>query len=291
MSNFKIVTDSTADLPQEYLDKYGILCANLSYTICDETYSGTIGRELDVKEFYSLMRQGNMPNTSQANPEEIKKLFEDCLEENKEILYLAFSSALSGTYNSARIAAQEVMEENKDCKVIVIDSLCASLGEGLFVYKAVSMREEGKNMDETAAWLSEHIQNFVHMFTVDDLNHLWKGGRVSKTTAVIGTIAGIKPILHVNEEGRLVPVGKVRGRKKSLLSLVDYMGEKMGSYKEANDIVFISHGDALEDAEFVRDEIISRFGTKDFIINAVGPTIGAHSGPGTIALFFLGESR
>lgn len=290
MGQFKLVTDSTADLPQEYLEKHDIGCLNLCYSIGGKTYGGT-GKELEPKKFYAMMREGQMPSTSQVNPEEAKAYFTECLKENKEILYLAFSSGLSGTCNSVRIAAEELAEEYPDSKIVVIDSLCASLGEGLFVHKAVCMMEAGKNLEETAEWLNGHIQNLVHVFTVDDLNHLYRGGRVSKATAVVGTIAGIKPILHVDEEGHLIPIGKVRGRKKSLINLVDYMEKKMGQYKEQNDIVFISHGDAPEDAEFVKNEITSRFGIESFLINNIGPTIGAHSGPGTIALFFLGENR
>ena len=288
---FKIVTDSTADLPETYLSQNDIGCMKMCYTVEENTYGGNTGKELDYKEFYAMMRQGKMPTTSQINPEEFREYFTKYLGESKEILYLAFSSGLSGTCNNARIAAQELMEENPDVKITVIDSLCASMGEGLFVHKAVCLRKEGKSLDETADWLTEHVQNFVHVFTVDDLNHLYRGGRVSKATAVIGTIAAIKPILNVDEEGHLIPISKTRGRRKSLLCLVDYMEKKMGQYRDQNDIVFISHGDALEDAEFVKEQIISRFGIQDFLISPIGPTVGAHSGPGTIALFFLGESR
>lgn len=289
--NFKIVTDSTADLPEEYLRQHEIGCMKMCYTVGERTYGGNTGSDLDYKKFYALMRQGQMPTTSQINPEEFREYFTKYMEENSQILYLAFSSGLSGTCNNARIAAQELMEENPDVRITVIDSLCASMGEGLFVHKAVCMREEGKSMEETAEWLSEHILNFVHVFTVDDLNHLYRGGRVSKAAAVIGTIAAIKPILHVDDEGHLIPISKTRGRKKSLLCLVDYMEEKIGQYRDQNDIVFISHGDALEDAEFVKEEVSSRFGIQNFLISPIGPTVGAHSGPGTIALFFLGESR
>lgn len=234
-----------------------------------------------------------MPTTSQVNPDEAKRFFEESIKENKEILYLAFSSGLSGTYNSGRIAAEEVMEEHPDVKIVVVDSRCASLGEGLLVHKAIKMRDEGKTLEETAQWINDHIKNLVHVFTVDDLFHLYRGGRVSKTAAVFGTLASIKPKLHVDDEGHLILIGKVRGRKKSLNALVDYMGEKMGSWEQENkeDYVFISHGDALEDAEYVRDQIKERFGMEHFLINNIGPTIGAHAGPGTIALFFMGESR
>ncbi len=288
---FKLVTDNTADLPSEYLKEHNVDYMVLSYIVDGVAYGKE--KELDWKEFYAMMRDGKMPTTSQANPEEAKAFFEECIKENSEVLYLAFSSGLSGTFNSARIAAEEVMEEHPGVKVMVIDSLCASLGEGLFVHKAVRMRDAGKTMEETARWLTDHVQNFVHAFTVDDLFHLYRGGRVSRTTAIIGTLASIKPRLHVDHEGHLIVIGKVRGRKKSLNALVDYMEEKMGSWAQENrdDYVFISHGDYLEDAEYVRDQIKERFGMERFLINNIGPTIGAHSGPGTIALFFMGEER
>ncbi len=288
---FKIVTDNMADLPKEYMQEHDIDFMSLSYFLDGETYGKD--RELDCKEFYRLMREGKMPTTSQINPETAKKFFEECIQKNKEILYIAFSSGLSGTYNSGRVAAEEVMEQHPDVRIVVIDSLCASLGEGLLLHKAIRLRDAGKSLDETAAWVEAHKLNLVHAFTVDDLFHLYRGGRVSKTAAVLGTLVAIKPKLHVDNEGHLILIGKVRGRKKSLNALVDYMEEKMGSYAQENkdDYVFISHGDALEDAEYVRDQVRERFGVQHFIINNVGPTIGAHSGPGTIALFFMGEER
>ena len=289
MGQFKIVTDINADLPASYLEEHEIEVMYLSYTIDQNTYSR--GKELDYKEFYRLMREGKMPTTSQVNPDEAKRVFLEAMKESSEILCLSFSSGLSGTYNSARIAAEEMLEEYPDLKIRVVDSKCASLGEGLFVHKAVTMRAEGKSMVETADWLEENISHFVHIFTVDDLNHLYRGGRVSKTAAVIGTMVNIKPILHVDDEGHLVPIGKVRGRKKSLHELVYYMEKKVGNYLLNNDIIFISHGDCIEDANFVADCIKEKFGIDSFLIHNVGPTIGAHSGPGTMALFFIGESR
>ena len=286
---FKLMTDSTADLPESYLQEHGIGCVNLSYIMDGVTYGH--GLEMPWQEFYASMRAGNMPTTSQVNPEEAKEYFEKLLEQDKEILYLAFSSGLSGTYNSGRIAAEEIMEERNDCKIIVIDTLAASMGEGLLVHKAVQLRDQGKSIDEVAEWIEQHKLNLVHAFTVDDLFHLHRGGRVSKTAAILGTLAAIKPKLHVDDEGHLILIDKVRGRKKSLLALVDFMEEHIGSYRDSNDIIFISHGDALEDAQFVADQVKERFGYDKFLINNVGPTIGAHSGPGTIALFFLGDNR
>lgn len=288
---FKLVTDNTADLSDEYLKQNGIEYMSLSYILEGVVYGKD--NEMNWQIFYHMMREGKMPTTSQINPEDAKEFFEQCILENKEILYICFSSGLSGTMNSARIAAQQIMEEHPDVKIVVFDSLSASLGEGLVVHKAIQMRDAGKSLDETVAWLEEHVQNFVHVFTVDDLFHLYRGGRVSKTTAIVGTLASIKPKLHVDNEGHLTVIGKVRGRKKALNALVDYMEEKMGFWAEENqkDYVFISHGDALEDAEYVRDKVKERFGFENFIINNIGPTIGTHSGPGTIALFFMGESR
>ena len=289
---YKIITDSTTDLPLEYLKGHDVGCIPISYILDGVIYGKD--KELDWKEFYAMMRnEGKMPTTSQINPADAREYLEEYAGTYQEILYLAFSSGLSGTCNNIRMAADEIMEERPDMKIIVVDSLGASMGEGLFVHKAVRMRDEGKSMEETAKWLEEHKQNFVHIFTVDDLFHLYRGGRVSKTAAVLGTLVSIKPKLHVDHEGHLILIGKVRGRKKSLSALVDYMEEKMGSWAEENreDCVFISHGDALEDAEYVRDLIKERFGFRNFLISHIGPTIGAHSGPGTIALFFMGESR
>lgn len=289
---YKIITDSTTDLPLEYLKGHDVGCIPISYILDGVIYGKD--KELDWKEFYAMMRnEGKMPTTSQINPADAREYLEEYAGTYQEILYLAFSSGLSGTCNNIRMAADEIMEERPDMKIIVVDSLGASMGEGLFVHKAVRMRDEGKSMEETAKWLEEHKQNFVHIFTVDDLFHLYRGGRVSKTAAVLGTLVSIKPKLHVDDEGHLILIGKVRGRKKSLSALVDYMEEKMGSWAEENreDCVFISHGDALEDAEYVRDLIKERFGFRNFLISHIGPTIGAHSGPGTIALFFMGESR
>ena len=289
MGNFKIITDSTADLPKEYIEKYNLGIMYLSYTIDGETFQND--KQLKEEIFYEKMSNGKMPTTSQVNPTEAKEVFEKYLKETKQLLCISFSSGLSGTYNSARIAADEIMQENKDVKIIVIDSLAASLGEGLLVHKAVMLKENGNTFEETTKWVEEHKLNLVHAFTVDDLFHLYRGGRVSKTTAIVGTMINIKPVMHVDNEGHLINMYTVRGRKKSLRSLVDYMEKKIGNYRSQNDIVFISHGNSIDDAKFVAEEVKTRFGIDSFLINYVGPTIGAHSGSGTIALFFLGEER
>lgn len=289
MRDFIISTDNMADLPYSYLKERGLKTMSLSYMLEGRTY--TEKDRLPVKEFYDKMRNGAMPTTSQVNPEEAKEVFKELLNEGKDILHIAFSSGLSGSCNSVRIAAEELMEEGVEGRVIVVDSLCASLGEGLLVHKALGLKDEGKSLDEIAEWLKDNRLHLCHNFTVDDLNHLYRGGRVSKTAAVLGTMINIKPILHVDDEGKLVPIGKVRGRKKSLVTLVDNMEKQMGDYKDQNDVIFISHGDCEEDANFVAEQVRQRFGIDSFLINYVGPTIGAHSGPGTIALFFMGEKR
>ena len=290
MDSFKIITNTTADLPLQYIEENQLGLVYFNYIMDGISYGKD--KELDWKEFYRLMREeGKMPTTSQVNPQQYKEYFTAFLKEDKNLLYISFSSGLSGSCGNALLAAEELMEEDGERHIIVVDSKCASMGEGLFVHKAVQMKKQGKTMEETADYLNQLVPHLTHVFTVDDLNHLYRGGRVSRAAAVVGTIAAIKPILHVDDEGYLIPISKVRGRKKSLNALVDYMGEKIKGYAGTNDMIFISHGDALGDAEYVKAEIEKRFGMKEFMINHIGPTIGAHSGPGTIALFFEGSSR
>ncbi len=287
---FKLITDNTADLPMSYMEENHIGLFTLPCTIDGVTYDEN--NSLDSKVFFDKMRNGSMPTTSQLNPEQAKIRLEEYIAEGyKEILYLAFSSGLSGTYNSARIAAEEIMSEHSEVNIQVVDTLCASLGEGLLVYLTVEEMKKGKSMEEVISFVQETIPHVIHVFTVDDLNHLHRGGRVSKATAVIGTLANIKPILHVDDEGHLTALTKARGRKKSLTTLVDIMEKSMGSYKEKNGIFMIAHGDCEEDARFLADAITKKFGIEDCIINPLGATIGAHTGPGLIALFFLGDAR
>lgn len=289
MNKYKITTDNTADLPYSYYREHDIEYMYLTYQLEGINYGKN--NELNSKEFYDKMRNGSMPTTSQVNSEEAKEVLRPFLEEGFDILHLAFSSGLSGSYNSVRLAAEELQEEFPERKIVVVDSLCASLGEGLFVDKAVELKEEGKTLEENAAWLEEHRKNFCHVFTVDDLFHLHRGGRVSKAAAVVGTMINLKPLLHVDNEGHLIPIGKVRGRKKSLAGLVALMEERVGSWKDKNAKIFISHGDCQEDAEYVAKLVKEKFGYETFLINTIGATIGTHSGPGTVALFFMGDYR
>lgn len=289
MSQFKLVTDTSADLPRKYLEQNDIEVMSLAYIIDGDTYGWD--NPMDEHEFYEKMRKGSMPTTSQVNVGDAMEIFERLIRENDEILCVSFSSGLSGTYNSVALAAQNVCESHPGKEIRVVDSKAASLGQGLMVDYALKMQKEGKGLDETADFLEQNFGHFVHVFTVDDLNHLYRGGRVSRATAFVGTLANIKPILHVDDEGHLINIGKVRGRKKSLIELVNLMEQKIGDHVKENHTIFISHGDSPADAQFVADEVKKRFGIDSFLINYVGPTIGAHSGPGTIALFFYGDER
>lgn len=262
MREFKIVTDNTSDLPESYIKENDLTCMWLSYTLEGTVYQSD--NCLPYPEFYQKMREGSMPTTSQVNPQSAKEVLEEIVKAGYDVLHIAFSSGLSGTCNSVRIAAEELREEYPEARIVVVDSLCASLGEGLLVHKAVQMKKAGKSLEETAAWLEENKLHLCHVFTVDDLNHLYRGGRVSRTAAFLGTLINIKPMLHVDNEGKLIPLSKVRGRKKSIHALVDMMEARMKSFRDQNDIVFISHGDCREEAEFLKNLIEERFGTGHF---------------------------
>lgn len=289
MNNFVITTDSTCDLPESYMSEHSLKTLKLGYTIDGITYGKE--KNLDLKDFYAMMRDKKMPTTNACNPDDATEVFESYLKEGKDILHIAFSSGLSTSCNSAMVAAAELREKYPDRKIVIVDSLCASLGEGLLVHKAICLMNEGKTLDETAQWVEEHKLNLCHQFTVDDLFNLQRGGRVSKSVAIIGTLINVKPVLHMDDEGHLASLNNVRGRKKSLIALVDNMEASIKDYPEKNDIVFISHGDSEDDANFVAEQIKSRFGINNFIINYISPTIGSHSGPGTVALFYFGSKR
>ena len=290
MSNrpFIISTDSGSDLTQAYCQENGVVCLELSYTIAGETYTSFDPR-MSYKQFYDLVRQGEMPVTQQVNPQQFVEVWEPLLQQGNDILHIGFSSGLSGTFNSSRMAADELCEKYPEATILTIDTLAASLGQGLLVHYAVKMKQDGTEMQEIADWLENNKLNMVHNFTVDDLNHLHRGGRVSKATAIVGTALGIKPALHVDNDGHLINISKVRGRKASLKWLVDRMEELVGDWE--NEEFFISHGDCLEEAQFVADEVSKRLGITKYTIGYVGPVIGAHAGPGVVALFFMGKER
>ena len=288
MKNFVITTENTCDLTDELIQSCELRVVPLSYFLDGVNYDDATNK-LPVGEFYARMRNKSMPTTSMINPDQAYRFLESFAKEGKDVLHLAFSSALSGTYESFCTAKKQIEADYPDCRVRVVDSRAASMGEGLFVWHVAEKRLSGADLEETEAYARGIVQNVCHYFTVDDLHHLHRGGRVSKATAILGTMLKIKPVLHVDEEGRLINIGKVRGRKASLHWLVDKMKSKLCELE--NPVVFISHGDCLEDAEYVRDLVEKETGIHEFRINYVGPVIGAHSGPGTVALFFLGKDR
>ena len=287
MNEFVIVSDSTVDLPKEYLQSKQAPIISLSYIMDGVTYEEMDG--LSHKEFFEKLRAGSLPTTSQINPEQAREALEPFAKEGKDILYIGFSSGLSGSYNSVRMAAEDLKEEYPDINIIAIDSLCACMGEGLLLYKALELKEHGMSMEEIAKWVEANKLHICHNVTVDDLNHLHRGGRISKTTAVVGSMIKIKPIIHMSDEGKLVVIGKERGRKKSLVSIVDRMEKQMQGYD--NDIVMITHGDCIEDAEFVKKQVEERFGIHNVMINGIGSVIGSHTGAGVVAVFFMGDKR
>ena len=283
---YRILCDSTADMPWSYYEERDVKLACMSYTVDGEEY---VGAALSPKEFYDKLRAGSTATTAQINMDVFTKSFEEEIAAGRDVLYLCFSSGLSGTCNSAQIAAEDVMERHPEAKVIVVDSLAASAGEGLLLDYLVENKKKGMTLEENAAWAVEHRLNLAHWFTVDDLNHLYRGGRVSKTAAVVGTLLGIKPVLHVDNEGHLIPMEKVRGRQASLEGLVRHMRED--GVDLASQKIFISHGDCRADAEKVAEMVKSEFGVREVLIADIGPVVGAHSGPGTVALFYMGKKR
>ncbi|KAA8502492.1 DegV family protein [Mediterraneibacter catenae] len=287
MRDYVITVNSTVDLPKEWLEERRVPVVPLKYTIDGETYTDMEG--LTGKEFFAKLREGKMSTTSQVNPEEAAEMLEPFLKEGKDILHLGFSSGLSGTLNSMKIAGGMLEEKYPEAKVIVIDTLCACLGEALLLYKALQQKEKGMNIDELAQWVEDNKLHICHNVTVDDLNHLHRGGRVSKTTAVLGTLVQIKPIIHMDNNGKLQVIGKERGRKKSLNKIVDMAVEQSKGWD--NDIIMITHGDCIEDAEYVAKLVREKMGIDNILINNIGTVIGSHTGPGVVAVFCMGNKR
>jgi len=290
MNDYVILTDSTTDLSPELIEKHGLIVLPLTVNIDNHDYRNLPdGSEISTPEFYTLLRAGKTATTSQISLSSFIDAIEPILISGKDLLYIGFSSELSGTCNSGFLAVKELSTKYPQRKVLAVDSLSASMGEGLLVCLAASLKEEGKNIDEVYNWVLNNRLRLCHWFTVDDLNHLKRGGRLSSAAALLGTVLGIKPILHVDDNGKLVPIGKIRGRKQSLEQLVEKMSETGENLRDQ--LIFISHGDCIDDARLVEKMVRERFGVRDVVINFVGPVIGAHSGPGTMALFFLGSKR
>lgn len=287
MTLFKIITDSTCDLPDEYLRKHKIDIIPLHYELDGVLYGDE--NKLEPHVFYEKMRSGLMPTTNACVPEAARQCFLNYVEQNIPILHITFSSGLSSSYSNVMLAVKEIKEQYPNAIIYTVDSLCASLGEGLLVHQAVKLRAKDYSIEDTVQWLENNKLHLCHNFTVNDLFHLHRGGRVSRATAIIGSMVNVKPVLHVDDTGHLVPLCNVRGRKKSLNKLIDLMSEQIQGFE--NDSIFISHGDCLEDAQYVADLVRERFSIEDILINQICPIIGAHSGPGTVALFFMGKKR
>ena len=290
MSEYVIVTDSSADLSADLVRELGVEVLPLSFTVKGRTYHNyPDNRDMDPKEFYRMLRGGEMATTAAVNMADYTSALEPILVSGKDVLVLAFSSGLSATYHSSVTAVNELREQFPQRKIFTVDTLCASMGQGLLVYLAAKKKQAGATIEEVRDWTEENKLNLCHWFTVDDLHFLKRGGRISAATAVVGSMLHIKPVLHVDDEGHLINMGKARGRGASLTAVVDHMEETVTD--PAEQVVFISHGDCLADAEKVAADVKKRFGVKEVVINYVGPVIGAHSGPGTLALFFLGTKR
>ncbi len=287
MSNYRIVTDSAADMG-EYLADWGVASVSLTLKFDGED---RIQRndEIEPVAFYNRMREGGVAKTSAVNPDEFIHCFEPILAAEEDILYIGFSSGLSTTCNSARIAADKLAEKYPERKTVIVDSLSASAGFGMLVYLAVKKKNEGASLEENADYLTSLIPRMCHWFTVDDLVYLKRGGRVSAATAFVGGVLGIKPVLHVDNEGHLVSKFKVRGRRAAIKALADKLGELMTDKSQGP--VFICHADCACDAALLSSIIKETYGLETDITVFTGPVIGAHAGPGTLALFFIGNER
>lgn len=290
MRDYQIITDSAADLSAELVEQLGVEVVPLRFEMDGVTYHNfPDNREMELHTFYEKQRAGTLATTAAANMADFMDAAEPFLKAGRDVLILAFSSGLSATYKAAELAAEDLSAQYPERHIAVVDTLSASLGQGLLVWHAARLKREGKSMEEVRDWVEENKLHLCHWFTVHDLMHLKRGGRVSGTTAILGSMLSIKPVLHVDNEGHLINVSKSRGRKASLMALVDRMAQS--AIDPADQTIFICHGDCPEDAQLVADEVKKRFGVKEIYSNCIGPVIGAHSGAGVVAVFFLGKER
>lgn len=288
MNNYVIYTDSACDIYPEVLAQWGVGCVSLAFRF-DHIDQDFKNEDMPIGEFYQNMRDGHVAKTNAVNAETFREAFEKVLSEGKNLLYLGFSSGLSTTFQQGKLAVEDLAAEYPDRKIIAIDTLCASAGEGLLVKLALDKKNSGATIEETAAYVNELVPKLAHWFTVEDLVYLKRGGRVSPAVALVGGMLNIKPVMHVDDDGHLIKVGTVRGRKASLAALADKLIETADD--PANGTFFISHGDCAADAQTLCDMIVARGGNKVEIVTHVGTVIGAHSGPGTMALFFVAKQR
>ena len=285
--SYKIITDTCCDFPAHMYQELDLEVVNLSVLYKGVNYNEY--SEQWLKELFDGLRHGESASTSAINPEGWANAIEPVLQQGKDALVLSFSSGLSTTYQSAMIAADELREKYPDRKINVVDTLCASLGQGLLVWYACQKRDAGMSLEEVTQWCEDNKLHLCHWIIADDLMHLKRGGRVSAATAVAGTLLQIKPVIHVNDEGKLISVGKARGRKAAIQTICNKVGEL--GIEGANDTIFICHGDCLEDAQTLDAMLKEKYGTKKVFIYYIGAVIGAHAGPGTMAVFFLGKNR
>ena len=289
MRDFVIMTDSCCDLPKDYIYGNNIPFAMLPFSYNDKEYLDDLGQSLSQKQFFDDLRTGALPNTSQANSESFYNIFKSAAERDEDIIYIGVSSGLSGTYNSANIGKTAILEEFPNAIIHIIDVLTASLGQGLMVRKAVEMKNDGHSADQIVFEIEKNIQNLNTYITVEDLNFLKRGGRISNVAATIGTVLHLKPILTINHEGRVIPVLKVRGRKKSITKLAEIVMEKI--INPETQTIAICHADCYEEAVKLKEEIVGKVSVKEVLIHYIGPVVGRFSGPGALAVFFIGESR
>lgn len=286
-TNYEIFCDSTTDLPAKMADDMGVHVIPYIFTLDGKEYHNYLDyRELPVKDFYNALRDGKMGSTTQVTTHRYLEAWKPFLEDGKDILYMALSSILSKSYEQSVLAAREAMETYPGRKVVAIDTKSASAGQGLLAEHAAKAKAAGKSLDEAAAYIEELIPKLHHWVMADDLHHLKRGGRVSGARAVIGTMLNVKPILTMTDIGRLAPVGKARGRNKAYSTLVNKMEELNF---EKDETVYIAHGDVLDQANTIKDMMTEQYGIKNIVVNEIGPVIGAHSGPGTISIMFLGK--
>ena len=288
---YTIVTDSSCNLPDHLIMEYGLKVLSLHYLYDDREYQIYItGEPMDYKGLFDLLRGGTVITTSLPSQSDTKDALTELLESGQDLLYIGFSSGLSGTYDATAAIMDELAPSYPERKLFHVDTRAAALGEGLLVTYAVRKQQEGMELEQLYAWLCEERFKLCHWFTVDDLHYLVRGGRVSRTAAIAGSVLNIKPVMHMDDAGHLIKVGVVRGRRKSLNALVDHMAES-ATQPVAGQTVYIVHGDCLEDAEYVASLVRERFGVTDILIEYVDLVIGAHTGPGVVALFFEGSKR
>ena len=288
--SFKIVTDSCANLTGGLIEKYGVEVISLQYHMKDKSYDSYIkGEKPDFTDAYKFLREKGKVTTSLVGRDACDNVIIPLLKQGEDVLILAFSSGLSGTYQNIVTAAEDYKEEFPDRKIIVVDTLSASMGQGLLVHYAVELQNQGKTIEEVAQWVEDNKLRLVHIFTLDDLFFLKRGGRLSGTSAVVGTVLGIKPLMHVANDGKLYVTGKARGRKAAIEHLINSLEAQGENIK--GQTIFITHGDSYEDAKFIAAAVKTKYGVSNVVINCLDPVIASHSGPGTLAIFFMGKQR